>query len=58
MSIHDHLKQIPTAEIEELGSSKALELAKVARSEGRHFNSATWLHRAKECTAYSDEGGQ
>lgn len=50
MSIHDHLKQIPTAEIEELGWSKALELAKVARSEGRHFSSATWLHRAKECT--------
>ena len=50
MSIHDHLKQIPTPEIENLGWSKALELAKVARSEGRHFDSATWLHRAKECT--------
>jgi hypothetical protein len=50
MSIHDHLKQIPTPEIENLGWSKALELAKVARSEGRHFDSATWLHRAKEST--------
>jgi hypothetical protein len=50
MSIHDHLKQIPTVEIEELGWSKALELAKVARSEGRHFDSATWLHKAKEWT--------
>jgi hypothetical protein len=50
MSIHDHLRQIPTAEIEELGWSKALELAKVARSEGRHFDCATWLHRAKEST--------
>jgi len=50
MSIHDHLKQIPTQEIENLGWSKALELAKVARSEGRHFDSATWLHRAKEST--------
>jgi hypothetical protein len=50
MSIHDHLKQIPTAEIEQLGWSKAMELAKVARSEGRHFDSATWLHRAKDCT--------
>jgi len=46
MSIHDHLKPIPTEEIEHLGWSKALELAKVARSEGRHFDSATWLHRA------------
>ena len=50
MSIHDHLKMIPAAEIEGLGWSKALELAKVARSEGRHFASATWLHRAKEST--------
>ena len=48
MSIHDNLKQIPTEEIEGLGWSKALELAKVARSEGRRFNSATWLHKAKE----------
>jgi hypothetical protein len=50
MSIHDHLKQIPTPEIEGLGWSKALELAKVARSAGRNFDSATWLHRAKEST--------
>jgi hypothetical protein len=50
MSIHDHLKQIATQEIESLGWSKALELAKVARSEGRRFDGATWLHKAKECT--------
>jgi hypothetical protein len=50
MSIHDHLRQIPAPEIEELGWSKALELAKVARSEGRHFDSATWLHKAKGST--------
>jgi hypothetical protein len=50
MSIHDHLRQIPTEEIESLGWSKALELAKVARSEGRHFDCATWLHKAKEST--------
>ena len=48
MSIHDNLKQIPTEEIENLGWSKALELAKVVRSEGRRFNSATWLHKAQE----------
>jgi hypothetical protein len=50
MSIHDHLKQIPTPEIEDLGWAKALELAKVARHEGRGFNSATWLHKAKHAT--------
>jgi hypothetical protein len=49
MSIHDNLRQIPTEEIESLGWSKALELAKVARSEGRRFDSATWLHKAQEC---------
>ena len=48
MSIHDHLKQIPTPEIEDLGWAKALELAKVARHEGRGFNSATWLDKAKQ----------
>jgi hypothetical protein len=47
MSIHDNLRQIPTEEIESLGWSKALELAKVARSEGRRFDSATWLHKAQ-----------
>ena len=50
MSIHDHLRPLPTEEIEGLGWSKALELAKVARHEGRHFDGATWLHKAKECT--------
>ena len=50
MSIHDQLRQIPAAEIEELGWGKALELAKVARSEGRQFDCATWLHRAQEST--------
>ena len=50
MSIHDQLRQIPAPELEDLGWAKALELAKVARSEGRHFDSATWLHKAKECT--------
>jgi hypothetical protein len=50
MSIHDNLRQIPTAEIESLGWSKALELAKVARSQGRRFDSATWLHKAQECS--------
>ena len=47
MSIYDHLKQIPTPEIEDLGWTKALELAKVARHEGRGFNIASWLNKAK-----------
>jgi hypothetical protein len=50
MSIHDNLKQVPVPEIEALGWSKAMELAKVARSAGRGFDCATWLHTAKEST--------
>ncbi|HXJ96502.1 MAG TPA: hypothetical protein VMT20_26995 [Terriglobia bacterium] len=50
MAIHHNLRQIPTADIESLGWSKALELAKVARSQGRGFDSATWLHKARECS--------
>ena len=48
MLIRDHLKQIPNPEIEDLGWAKALELAKVARHEGRGFNSAAWLDKAKQ----------
>ena len=48
MSIHDHLPQIATPEVEDLDWSKALKLAKVARSEGRHFDCATWLHTTKQ----------
>ena len=47
MLIHEQLPQVPAPEIEALGWAKALELAKVARHEGRGFNSATWLHKAK-----------
>ena len=50
MSIHDQLPQLAAPEIEGLGWSKAFELAKVARSEGRGFDSATWLHKAQGST--------
>ena len=47
MSIHDHLKQVPTPEIKDLRWAKALELAKVTPHEGRGFNSEAWLDKAK-----------
>jgi hypothetical protein len=50
VSIHDQLRQTPAPEIEDLGWSKAMELAKVARSEGRKFDSAIWLHTAQQST--------
>ena len=48
MAIHENLTRIPKQQLRELGWSKAIELVKVARREGEYFDSATWLHRAKE----------
>jgi hypothetical protein len=48
MSIHEHLPPQARKELKEVGWAKGLELAKVARRDREHFDSATWLHRARE----------
>jgi hypothetical protein len=48
MSIHEHLPRIPKRELQEVGWTKARELAKVARREGQHFESAPWVHKASQ----------
>ena len=48
MAIHEKLTRIPKQQLRDVGWSKAIELVKVARREGEAFESATWLHRAKE----------
>jgi len=48
MSIHEHLPPQARKELKLVGWSKGTELAKVARSDGKHFDCATWLHRARE----------
>lgn len=48
MAIHEHLTRVPKQQLREIGWTKATELAKVARREGERFESATWLHKAKE----------
>jgi len=48
MAIHENLTRIPKPRLREVGWSKAVELAKVARRDGKAFDCATWLHRAKE----------
>jgi len=48
MAIHEKLTRIPKQQLREVGWSKAIELVKVARREGEDFDSATWLHKAKE----------
>jgi hypothetical protein len=47
MSIHEHLPPQARCELKQVGWTKGLELAKLARAEGQRFDCATWLHRAR-----------
>jgi len=46
MSIHEHLPPQARRDLKEVGWAKGLELAKIARRDGQHFDCATWLHKA------------
>src|SRR5207249_2750664 len=48
MSIHEHLPPQARKELKEVGWTKGLELAKVARRDGQKFDCATWLHKARQ----------
>jgi hypothetical protein len=48
MSIHEHLPPQARLELKQVGWSKGLELAKLARRGGKHFDCAKWLHKARE----------
>ena len=48
MSIHEHLPPQARKQLKEVGWTKGLELAKLARRDRQHFDCATWLHRARE----------
>ena len=48
MSIHEHLPPQARAELKQVGWTKGLELAKVAKRDGQRFESAIWLHKARE----------
>ncbi len=48
MSIHEHLPAPVKRELKQVGWTKGLELAKLARRrDGQEFDCATWLHRAR-----------
>ncbi len=48
MSIHEHLPPQARRELKEVGWTKGLELAKLARRrDGQGFDCATWLHKAR-----------
>jgi len=46
MAIHEHLPPIRKRELEQIGWTKARELAKVARRDRQGFNCAPWVHKA------------
>jgi hypothetical protein len=48
MAIHERLPRIRKVELEQVGWSKAVELAKVASRDRQQFDCATWLHKARE----------
>jgi hypothetical protein len=49
MSIHEHLLVQVKRELKQVGWTKGLELAKLARRrDGQEFDCATWLHKAHE----------
>jgi hypothetical protein len=48
MSIHEHLPPQVRKELKHVGWTKGLELAKLARSDGKDFESAIWLHKARQ----------
>src|SRR5207253_4514004 len=48
MSIHEHLPPEVKRELKQVGWTKGLELAKLARSrDGQDFDCAIWLHKAR-----------
>ena len=48
MSIHEHLPAQARQELKEVGWSKGLELAKLAKRDRQRFDCATWLHKARQ----------
>jgi len=48
MSIHERLPPQVRKELKQVGWTKGLELAKLARHQGQRFESATWLHKARQ----------
>ena len=48
MSIHEQLPPQARKRLKEVGWAKGLELVKLARRDGQHFDCAAWLHKAHE----------
>lgn len=48
MAIQENLSRIPKHQLREVGWSKAAEMLRAARKDGKNFDSATWLHKAEK----------
>ena len=48
MAIHESLTKIPKRQLREIGWRKATEMVKVARRDGKAFDCAPWVHKARE----------
>jgi hypothetical protein len=48
MSIHENLPPQARRKLKEIGWTKGLDLAKLAKRDGQKFNCAMWLHRAQK----------
>src|SRR6266702_6745042 len=48
MSIHEHLPPQARKQLKDVGWTKGIELTKLARRDGQHFDCATWLHKARQ----------
>ena len=48
MSIHEQLPPQVRKELKQVGWTKGVELANLARRQGERFESATWLHKARQ----------
>src|ERR1035438_600606 len=46
--IHEHLPPQVRKDRKEVGWTKGVELAKLARRDDQHFDCATWLHKARK----------
>ncbi len=48
MSIHEHLPPQARKQLKEVGWTKGIELAKLARRDRQNFDCAIWLHKARQ----------
>ena len=47
-SIHEHLPPQARRDLKEVGWTKGLELAKIAKRDRQDLDCATWLHKVRE----------